>query len=70
MAPLWPALAAVLGAGALLWYLLPGLFRKAAGGPPFDAAAAALALIVAGAGAGILIFSWWVDRRPFLPWSA
>ena len=67
LAPLWPALAAVLGAGALLGYLLPGLFRQGAAAAPFDAAAAALALVVAGAGAGILMFSWWIDRRLFHP---
>jgi len=68
LAPLWPALAAVLGAGALLWFLLPGLLsRQGAGASPLGAAAAALALVVAGAGAGILIFSWWIDRRLFRP---
>ncbi len=67
LAPLWPALAAVLGAAALLWLLLPGLFRQGAAGRPFDGAAAALALLVAGAGAGILLYSWWLDRRLFRP---
>jgi two-component system phosphate regulon sensor histidine kinase PhoR len=28
LAPLWPALAAVLAAAALLWFLLPGLFEE------------------------------------------
>jgi two-component system phosphate regulon sensor histidine kinase PhoR len=68
LAPLWPALAAVLGAGALLWFLLPGLLsRQGAGASPLQAAAAVLALVVAGAGAGVLIFSWWIDRRLFRP---
>jgi two-component system phosphate regulon sensor histidine kinase PhoR len=30
LAPLWPALAAVLTASLLLWYLLPGLFQSSA----------------------------------------
>ncbi|MFL6292875.1 MAG: hypothetical protein ACJ759_18430 [Thermoanaerobaculia bacterium] len=30
LAPLWPALAAVLTASALLWVLLPGLFQRSA----------------------------------------
>ena len=30
LSPLWPALAAVLTASALLWFLLPGLFQRAA----------------------------------------
>ncbi|MEA2695264.1 MAG: two-component system, OmpR family, phosphate regulon sensor histidine kinase PhoR, partial [Acidobacteriota bacterium] len=30
LAPLWPALAAVLAAAALLWVLLPGLFEESA----------------------------------------
>ena len=30
LAPLWPALAAVLTASALLWFLLPGLFQRSA----------------------------------------
>jgi two-component system phosphate regulon sensor histidine kinase PhoR len=30
LAPLWPALAAVLTASVLLWYLLPGLFQSSA----------------------------------------
>ncbi|MDP9122714.1 MAG: hypothetical protein M3O15_15315, partial [Acidobacteriota bacterium] len=30
LAPLWPALAAVASAAALIWYLLPGLFEQSA----------------------------------------
>src|SRR5205807_8672168 len=61
-------------AGALLWLLLPGLVRQ---GPPAaagaqrldasDALFAAIALASGGAGAGVLVFAWWIDRRLFRP---
>jgi two-component system phosphate regulon sensor histidine kinase PhoR len=70
LAPLWPAVAAVLAAGAVLWFLLPGLVRQGAGRqspPSLDVVAVVLALAVAGAGSGVLLFSWWIDRRLFRP---
>ncbi|HEY6321830.1 MAG TPA: ATP-binding protein [Thermoanaerobaculia bacterium] len=74
LTPFWPALAVALAAGALLWVLLPGLVRQAP--PPlegarrldaFAALPAALALVIGGAGAGILVFAWWIDRRLVRP---
>ena len=56
LAPLWPALAAVLVAGALLWPLLPG-----------PRLAAVLGLAMAAAGVVILAVSLWIDRRLFRP---
>ena len=71
LAPFWPALAVALAAGALLWLLLPGLVRQGPGGAQrldaLDAFFAALALASGGAGAGVLVFAWWIDRRLFRP---
>jgi two-component system, OmpR family, phosphate regulon sensor histidine kinase PhoR len=72
LTPFWPALALALAAGALLWVLLPGLVQQ---GPPpgggarrLDAFAAfSAALAIGGAGAGILIFAWWIDHRLVRP---
>jgi two-component system phosphate regulon sensor histidine kinase PhoR len=36
LAPLWPALAAVITASVLLWYLLPGLFQSSASAQLLD----------------------------------
>ncbi|HYN19615.1 MAG TPA: ATP-binding protein [Thermoanaerobaculia bacterium] len=59
LAPLWPALAAVLTASVLLWYLLPDLFRSRL--------AAAMILAALAAGVAILVTSLWIDRRLFKP---
>ena len=77
LTPFWPALAAALAAGALLWLLLPGLIHKDLGGPggpggalrldAFEALSAALALALGGAGIGVLVFAWWIDRRLVRP---
>jgi two-component system phosphate regulon sensor histidine kinase PhoR len=55
LAPLWPALAAVATAGALLWRLLPAADRPS------------LLLAVAAAGLAILLCSLWIDRGLFRP---
>jgi two-component system phosphate regulon sensor histidine kinase PhoR len=56
LAPLWPALAALLTAGALLWRRLPAVEL-----------AAILALAATAAGLGLLLSSLWLDRRLFRP---
>lgn len=59
LAPLWPALAALLTAGLLLWKLLP-----AGHGAPV---AAALSIAGAAAGVALLVCSLWLDRRLMRP---
>ncbi|HLX08053.1 MAG TPA: ATP-binding protein [Thermoanaerobaculia bacterium] len=59
LAPLWPALAAVLIAGTLLWHLLPR--------PLPAGTVAALALAAAAAAAVVALCLLWLDRRLFRP---
>src|ERR1700688_4172003 len=77
LTPFWPALATRVATGALLWLVLPVLIHKGLGGPggpggalrldAFEALFAALALALGGAGAGVLVFAWWIDRRLVRP---